>query len=78
MTALAIFEIGSLLCGVAPSSIIFIIGRAIAGLGSSGLFSGALIIIAYLVPLEKRPIFTGIIGGIYGVASVVGPLVNEC
>jgi len=77
MGALFIFEVGSLICGIAPSSISFIIGRAIAGVGSAGLFSGAMIIIAYLVPLEKRPIYTGLIGGVYGIASVVGPLVRD-
>lgn len=38
--AMAIFEIGSLICGVAPSSPVFILGRAIAGLGGAGTFSG--------------------------------------
>lgn len=56
LTAIGIFEIGSLVCGVAPNSTALIVGRAIAGLGSAGIFSGALIIIAYTVPLSKRPI----------------------
>ena len=64
------------MCGVSPNSTALILGRAIAGLGSAGIFSGALIIIAYTVPLEKRPIYTGIIGGMYGVASVAGPLMG--
>lgn len=54
LTAIAIFELGSLVCGVAPTSTALIVGRAVAGLGSAGIFSGALIIIAYTVPLEKR------------------------
>jgi MFS family permease len=61
------FEIGSLICGVAPSSLVFIIGRAIAGLGAGGIFAGALTIIAYSIPLRKRPIFTGCIGAMFGV-----------
>lgn len=76
LIALFVFEVGSLLCGVAPNSVALIVGRAIAGLGSAGLFSGALIIIAYSVPLVKRPIYSGIIGAMYGVASVVGPLLG--
>jgi len=76
LVALAIFELGSLICGVAPNSVALIVGRAIAGLGSAGLFSGALIIVAYTVPLVKRPIYTGLIGGMYGIASVVGPLMG--
>ena len=74
--AIFIFEIGSVICGAAPTSVALIIGRAIAGIGSAGIFSGAIIIIAYAVPLVKRPIFTGIIGGMYGLASVAGPLMG--
>lgn len=74
LSAIFIFEIGSAVCGAAPNSIALIIGRAVAGLGSAGIFSGALVIIAYSVPLVKRPIYTGLIGGMYGIASVVGPL----
>jgi hypothetical protein len=55
LTALAIFEIGSLVCALSPNSIALIWGRAIAGLGSSGLFSGAILIVSYTVPLSKRP-----------------------
>jgi MFS family permease len=42
LTALAIFELGSLICGVAPNSTALIIGRAIAGVGAAGIFSGAI------------------------------------
>ncbi|KAH7357209.1 major facilitator superfamily transporter [Rhexocercosporidium sp. MPI-PUGE-AT-0058] len=76
LTCLALFEIGSLICGVAPNSTTLIVGRAFAGVGSSGLFSGALIILAHATPLEKRPVYTGLIAGIYGIASVVGPLLG--
>lgn len=70
------FELGSLVCGAAPSSIALIIGRAIAGVGAAGIFSGALIIVAYSVPLVKRPLYNGVFGSMYGVASVVGPLMG--
>ncbi|KAJ7499726.1 DHA14-like major facilitator [Mycena latifolia] len=76
ITAISIFELGSLICGVAPNSNALIVGRAIAGLGSSGIFSGALIIVAHSVPLVKRPMFTGLIGAMYGIASVAGPLMG--
>ncbi|KAH8815363.1 DHA14-like major facilitator [Xylogone sp. PMI_703] len=76
LIAIGVFELGSLVCGVAPNSTALIVGRAIAGLGSAGIFSGALIIVAYSVPLAKRPIYTGFIGSCYGVASVAGPLLG--
>jgi ABC-type multidrug transport system permease subunit len=72
--AIVIFEIGSAVCGAAPNSTAFIIGRAVAGLGSAGIFSGAMLIIADAVPLRKRPVYMGMVGGMYGIASVAGPL----
>jgi len=50
-----IFEIGSLICGVANSSAMLIGGRAIAGCGASGMMNGGMTIIAGAVPLQKRP-----------------------
>jgi MFS family permease len=61
---------------VAPTSTALIVGRAIAGVGSAGIFSGALIILAYSVPLAKRPMYSGFIGSMYGIASVSGPLLG--
>lgn len=71
-----IFEIGSAICGAAPNSNAFIIGRAIAGLGASGLFSGLMVIMFHTIPLQQRPIFQGLFGAIFAVASVVGPLLG--
>lgn len=76
LTALFIFEVGSLVCAMAPSSAALIVGRAVAGLGSAGIFSGALISIANIVEVERRPALFGAIGAVYGVASVVGPLMG--
>ncbi|KAJ4344607.1 MFS sugar transporter [Didymosphaeria variabile] len=76
ISALFIFELGSLICGVAPNSTALIIGRAIAGVGSAGIFSGAILIITVSVPLRQRPAYMGLIGGMYGIASVAGPLLG--
>ncbi|THW80427.1 MFS transporter [Aureobasidium pullulans] len=76
LVALFIFELGSFVCGIAPTSTALIVGRAIAGVGSAGLFSGAILIIANSVPLRKRPSYTGLIGAMYGLASVAGPLMG--
>jgi MFS family permease len=69
VTVVSLFELGSLICGVAPDSNVFIAGRAIAGLGAGGIFAGALTIIAYSVPLRTRPMFAGAIGAMFGVYS---------
>ncbi|KAH7230224.1 major facilitator superfamily transporter [Fusarium redolens] len=76
LLSIVIFEVGSLICGVAPSSTALIVGRAIAGVGAAGIGSGSYTLIAFSVPQSRRPIFTGIIGASYGIASVVGPLVG--
>lgn len=66
----------SLICATAPSSKALIIGRAVAGIGTGGLFSGAIVILAYCLPLRKRPAAFGLIGGMWGIASVAGPLLG--
>ena len=74
--SIGVFEVGSLICGAAPNSTAFIVGRAVAGTGSSGIFSGAIVIIMNLVPLHKRPILQGFMGAVFGISSVIGPLMG--
>lgn len=76
LLSIVIFEAGSALCGAAPNSTAFIIGRAIAGLGSAGIFSGGMMIILPLVPLRKRPVFTSMFGMAFGLSSVLGPIIG--
>ncbi|OTA93900.1 hypothetical protein M434DRAFT_21233 [Hypoxylon sp. CO27-5] len=76
LAVVLLFEVGSVICGAAPNSIAFILGRAIAGLGGAGIFTGVMIIMLPLVPLRKRPMFQGIFGTVFGVSSVMGPLVG--
>lgn len=76
LVSIFLFELGSLICGVAQNSLTLIIGRAVAGMGSAAIFSGALIILAHSVPLERRPMYSGFIGSMYGIASVAGPLLG--
>jgi MFS family permease len=76
LIALSIFELGSLVCAVAPTSTALIIGRAVAGLGSAGMYAGAFLIIAHSVPVRERPLYNGMIGATYGVACVIGPLLG--
>ncbi|KAL6882328.1 putative efflux pump antibiotic resistance protein [Trichoderma longibrachiatum] len=76
LSAMAVFEIGSLICGVAPSSVTFIIGRTIAGVGAAGVSSGAYTICAYISEPKKRAVHTGILGAVFGVGSILGPLLG--
>ncbi|GKZ23906.1 hypothetical protein AbraIFM66951_010438 [Aspergillus brasiliensis] len=76
LSALFVFELGSFICGITPSSLGLILGRAVAGLGGGGLFSGSLLIITQCVPLRRRPAFSGFIMSVFAVASVIAPLMG--
>ncbi|KAE8409755.1 major facilitator superfamily domain-containing protein [Aspergillus pseudonomiae] len=76
LISIVLFEAGSALCGAAPNSVTFILGRAIAGLGGGGILSGVIVVIVYAVPLHKRPKYQGIFGAVFAISSVTGPLVG--
>ncbi|KAL5393481.1 hypothetical protein DPSP01_000300 [Paraphaeosphaeria sporulosa] len=66
IASVILFETASAICGAAPNSITFIVGRAIAGI----------VCIVYTVPLAKRPALQGMMSAIMGVATVAGPLIG--
>lgn len=74
--ALALFELGSVICAAAQSSTMLIVGRAVAGGGAAALFSGGMTIIAYSVPLRRRPIYIGLLSSMFGISSVIGPILG--
>lgn len=76
LALIAIFELGSVVCAAAPTSTSFILGRALAGLGAAGIMNGGIVIMVNIIPLAKRPIYQGILGSVFGIASVVGPLLG--
>lgn len=76
LAALFIFELGSLICGVAPTSTVLIIGRAIAGVGSGGVGTGSLMLVAQSVPRRQRPTLVGLVSAMYGFAAIAGPLLG--
>ena len=76
LLANAISIAGSLLCGTATTSTMLVVGRAVAGLGSAGLFAGCFVIPVQSIPLRRRPMFFGGMGGIEGVATMAAPLLG--
>ncbi|ETS86472.1 hypothetical protein PFICI_00300 [Pestalotiopsis fici W106-1] len=71
-----VFEIGSLICALANSSSMLIGGRAVAGLGCSGLVNGGMTIISGSVTIAKRPLYTGIMIGVGQIGLITGPLIG--
>ncbi|RWA05749.1 hypothetical protein EKO27_g9359 [Xylaria grammica] len=76
LISIFIFEVGSILCASAPKSSVLIFGRAILGVGASGLLQGALAIVGYIVPLEKVPLFQGIVTSAVGISIFIGPIIG--
>ncbi|KAL3424015.1 major facilitator superfamily transporter [Phlyctema vagabunda] len=76
LTSIAIFELGSLICAVAQNSTTFIVGRAIQGVGGAGVTGGCYLIIALIVQPQQVAAFLGLIGAVFSIASVAGPLIG--
>ncbi|KAL0064722.1 hypothetical protein AAF712_008268 [Marasmius tenuissimus] len=73
---IVVFMVGSALCGASQSFIMFIISRAIQGLGGGGIIQLMMITIGDIVTLEDRPKYAGLNGATFGIASVLGPLIG--
>lgn len=62
--------------GVAPSSTVLIVGRAITGIGGAGIATGGYAILTVVARPEVRPIFTGLVTTVYSIGNVVGPIMG--
>jgi len=74
--AIAIFIVGSIIGGMAQDMTWLIAGRAVQGLGGGGLLILAQAIIADVVPARERGKYMGIMGGVFAISSVAGPLLG--
>ena len=74
--ALVIFLIGSALCGASQSLTELIVFRALQGLGGGGLIVGTMAAVGDIVTPRERGRYQGLFGAVFGLASVIGPLLG--
>ncbi|KAJ5980184.1 MFS drug efflux transporter [Penicillium waksmanii] len=74
--SVAIFEVGSAVCGSAPNMDALIVGRVLCGIGGSGLYCGVITLLAATTTLQERPMYVASTGMTWGLGMVLGPIVG--
>jgi MFS family permease len=72
----ALFEVGSAICGAAPTMDALIVGRAICGVGGSGTYVGVMTLLAATTTIHERPMYVGGTGLTWGLGTVLGPIIG--
>ena len=71
-----VFEIGSTICGAAPSESVLIAGRAICGIGGAGMYTGVLTLLSLSTDENERALYMGIPGITWGLGTILGPVIG--
>jgi EmrB/QacA subfamily drug resistance transporter len=74
--AIVVFIVGSALCGLAQNMTQLILFRAVQGLGAGGLIPLAMAVVGAIIPPRDRGRYQGLIGSVFGSASIIGPAVG--
>ena len=75
-TAIVIFLVGSALCGIAQGMTELIVFRALQGLGAGGLMVTTIAVVGDIIPPRDRGKYQGLFGAVFGVSTVIGPLLG--
>lgn len=70
MASIFIFEVGSAVCGAAPTMNAMIVGRAVAGIGGSGIYIGAINILTACTHISQRPLYMSFVGATWSAGTV--------
>ncbi|KAF2477217.1 MFS drug efflux transporter [Lindgomyces ingoldianus] len=76
ITMVTLFLAGSALCGGAPNIDVFIFGRVLAGFGGIGMYLGVMTLLSVNTNPTERPMYLGLVGLVFGIGNVVGPLIG--
>ncbi|KAL7937736.1 major facilitator superfamily domain-containing protein [Trichoderma chlorosporum] len=74
--SVAVFEMGSAICGSSPNMNALIVGRVIAGAGGAGLYLGGLNILSSLTTERERPMYMSGTGVSWGLGTILGPVIG--
>lgn len=76
ITTTVLFEVGSAICGAAPSMNALIVGRVIAGAGGSGIYLGSLHYFTAMTAEKERGFYMALVGVFWGIGAVLGPVIG--
>ena len=76
ISTVILFETGSAICGGAPNVNALIIGRVLAGVGGSGMYSGCLTYLSVATTDLERPLYMAGVAAAWGAGTVIGPIVG--
>ncbi len=76
LLAITIFAVGSALAAAAPGFGLLLVGRALQGLGAGGIFPVASAVVGDIFPEERKGFALGMIGAVFGLAFLIGPLIG--
>jgi len=74
--AVMFFLVGSVLCGLSGSMTMLVASRALQGIGGGAIMVTAMAVIGEVIPLRERGRYQGALGAVFGVTTVIGPLLG--